>query len=440
VKRAPFKLVFFAWLLSMGGVAEAQPQSGGESSASGSVQGYSWDRFFLEVGYSLTLGSAHPHMRAASLPALLDPSDDPQTDGLPHNDAYIASGTRGCEAPAGEYCVRVDDAGLVFAHGIHLGFGAYLTERFALAARVRVAPMAGGGPMSHLLVGLRAHVRLTQPRRQGFHASLFVGGMAGQIQLRPAQAPTPPATTIDRPYVRTGLGGAELGFKLGHRFTENLGIFVSPEAYVMFPSVSAGAQVTVGLDFTFGTVHSAPTELEEELEEEPTEEEEEAEEPAEPEEPEEPKEPEFTPSVTPDPTPVREVTEAPAEVEGLVRDRDGRLRFRDPLRFRKNSHRLERSSLPAIDEIARILRENPQITRVQIEGHADERGPDSYNERLSQRRAESVRNALVRRGRVRAGRVTVEGFGSTRPIHPYATTEAEHEENRRVELFVILSD
>lgn len=408
-----------------------------------------WQRLFLEVGYSLTLGSAHPGMRAASLPGLLVPGQDPQSDGLPYNDAFIAPGTHGCEAPDGEYCVRVVDAGLVFAHGVHLGFGAYITERFALSARMRFAPMAGDGPLARFQIGLRAHLRLTEARMTGFHASIFLGGMAGQIQLRPAQTPHPLAETIDRPYVRTGLGGLEVGSKLGYRFHPSVGLFASPEVYVLFPSVSAGAQLTIGLDFAFvptSNIELPPEPADRDGDGIPDEDD------ACPDEPETfngfededgcpderpapveqktatDEEPELSEEREPEPEPL-------PPVRGVERDDAGRPRFSETIKFRRGSPRIAPRSYAAADELARTIRENPEIEVLIIEGHADETGPAEYNQRLSERRAESVRRALIERG-VSSARLRVIGHGDRRPIHPHASTDEEHAENRRVELII----
>ncbi|MFT3917530.1 MAG: OmpA family protein [Anaeromyxobacteraceae bacterium] len=95
--------------------------------------------------------------------------------------------------------------------------------------------------------------------------------------------------------------------------------------------------------------------------------------------------------------------------------------------------------LPASGEllrqVAQILKDNPQIRFVQIEGHTDDSGELVANERLSQRRAEKVRDFLVGVG-VAAGRLEPRGFGPTRPIAPNDTSEGRAQ-NRRVE-FVIL--
>jgi outer membrane protein OmpA-like peptidoglycan-associated protein len=223
-----------------------------------------WNRFWIEAGYSLTMASAHHNMTATSTPGLA-PGVDPQTDADLTNDSYYLPGTNGCDASSGDYCVRVNDGLTAFAHGVHLAFGGWVTERFGLAARLRISPRASSGPMSHVVVGARALYRVVVPRREGFHLSVFGGVMAGQIQVRPKQEPTPPSEDVDRPWVRTGLGGLEVGANVGYRITPAFGLFASPEFYILFPDFSFGLQATLGVDVSFGAVgQEAPPPREEE--------------------------------------------------------------------------------------------------------------------------------------------------------------------------------
>jgi outer membrane protein OmpA-like peptidoglycan-associated protein len=68
---------------------------------------------------------------------------------------------------------------------------------------------------------------------------------------------------------------------------------------------------------------------------------------------------------------------------------------------------------------------------VNIDGHTSSEGTEEYNRRLSQRRAEAVRDFLAGRG-VELERMVARGFGEDRPIEPN-TTEAGRQANRRVE-------
>lgn len=93
------------------------------------------------------------------------------------------------------------------------------------------------------------------------------------------------------------------------------------------------------------------------------------------------------------------------------------------------------SSFGILDEVVSILRANPQVRLVRIEGHTDSIGSDAYNMRLSQRRANSVREYLVRRG-IEPSRLVAEGYGESRPLTSNATA-AGRAQNRRTEFNVL---
>ena len=73
-------------------------------------------------------------------------------------------------------------------------------------------------------------------------------------------------------------------------------------------------------------------------------------------------------------------------------------------------------------------------TRVIVTGHTDSTGDAGYNQRLSERRAESVA-AVLRRSGVAAGRIVTRGAGQTQPIASNATPEGQAR-NRRVDIVI----
>ncbi|HJT88513.1 MAG TPA: OmpA family protein, partial [Bryobacteraceae bacterium] len=73
--------------------------------------------------------------------------------------------------------------------------------------------------------------------------------------------------------------------------------------------------------------------------------------------------------------------------------------------------------------------------RLFIDGHTDDVGTDAYNQRLSERRAATVRDYLVKAG-VPADIITVKGFGKSNPL-VQAKTAAAREKNRRVEIGIV---
>ncbi|AOY58878.1 MULTISPECIES: OmpA family protein [Desulfococcus] len=84
-----------------------------------------------------------------------------------------------------------------------------------------------------------------------------------------------------------------------------------------------------------------------------------------------------------------------------------------------------------IDRIAQVMVQYPE-TQIFVQGHTDSTGAAEYNQRLSERRAEAVRNLLLQRG-VSADRVTAMGYGETMPVATNATPEGR-QMNRRVEI------
>jgi OmpA-OmpF porin, OOP family len=88
-------------------------------------------------------------------------------------------------------------------------------------------------------------------------------------------------------------------------------------------------------------------------------------------------------------------------------------------------------SFTLLNQVADILKSHPEVTKMRIEGHTDNKGKRDYNLNLSQSRADSVKSYLVKRG-VAADRLEGRGFGPDKPIDTN-DTEAGRALNRRVE-------
>ncbi len=95
-------------------------------------------------------------------------------------------------------------------------------------------------------------------------------------------------------------------------------------------------------------------------------------------------------------------------------------------------------SFPMLQEIANLLRANPQIKRMSIEGHTDDRGDAGMNKRLSDARARSVATWLSQHG-VEADRLESHGYGEEQPIADN-TTDTGRAANRRVEFKITDED
>jgi outer membrane protein OmpA-like peptidoglycan-associated protein len=102
------------------------------------------------------------------------------------------------------------------------------------------------------------------------------------------------------------------------------------------------------------------------------------------------------------------------------------------LKFQTMSFNLRVSDKAILAKLAAILKRNPQ-NRIDIEGHTDNKGDDSYNNRLSLRRARSVRDALLDAGLPIECIRSVKGYGSELPVDTNRT-EAGRARNRRVVL------
>jgi outer membrane protein OmpA-like peptidoglycan-associated protein len=94
---------------------------------------------------------------------------------------------------------------------------------------------------------------------------------------------------------------------------------------------------------------------------------------------------------------------------------------------------LRSDSVPVLREAVNTLKENPSVNVI-VEGHTDSMGTEEYNQRLSVRRANAVKDYLVKHG-VAANRLTARGMGENEPVASNDTEEGQAE-NRRVELLV----
>jgi formylglycine-generating enzyme required for sulfatase activity len=86
-------------------------------------------------------------------------------------------------------------------------------------------------------------------------------------------------------------------------------------------------------------------------------------------------------------------------------------------------------SFPVVEQITNYLKKNPSV-KIMIEGHTDNTGKDASNLTLSEKRAQSIKAEIVKRG-IDAGRMETQGFGASKPIADNKTA-AGRTQNRRV--------
>jgi outer membrane protein OmpA-like peptidoglycan-associated protein len=115
---------------------------------------------------------------------------------------------------------------------------------------------------------------------------------------------------------------------------------------------------------------------------------------------------------------------------------DDRLVLDEQVLFAYDSAELQPTGQQRLQEMVALhKRTGHDWKRLTLKGHADERGPQDYNEDLSRRRAEAVKRYLMSIDFPEA-LIDIQAFGERKPVVPAADTEAEHRQNRRVE-FVI---
>jgi len=104
------------------------------------------------------------------------------------------------------------------------------------------------------------------------------------------------------------------------------------------------------------------------------------------------------------------------------------------VRFSTNSYDISSEAKTELDQLASLMKDNSAL-KVEISGHADERGTDEYNKRLSERRSKAVIDYLVSKGLSR-DRFVVANYGEAKPLEAASNPDA-WKANRRVEFKVL---
>ncbi|MEA3213835.1 MAG: hypothetical protein QOE70_6892 [Chthoniobacter sp.] len=114
--------------------------------------------------------------------------------------------------------------------------------------------------------------------------------------------------------------------------------------------------------------------------------------------------------------------------------------------YEYDSADLKSEAIDQLQKLGELIKRNPKAT-FSIEGHTDSLGDPTYNQSLSERRADAVRNWLVANMRILPDRIQTKGFGSTKPIVPPRPVDrsnpaaleleiARQQPNRRVEIVI----
>ena len=135
---------------------------------------------------------------------------------------------------------------------------------------------------------------------------------------------------------------------------------------------------------------------------------------------------------------VEDVQGALKDLGAKVAGREIKISLAADVLFDFDKAELRTEAAPSLEKVGAVLHAYPKAAVV-IEGHTDGKGNDQYNQKLSERRADSVRRWLAEHGIAAA--MTVRGWGKTRPVapntKPNGTDDPDgRQKNRRVEITV----
>jgi outer membrane protein OmpA-like peptidoglycan-associated protein len=112
-----------------------------------------------------------------------------------------------------------------------------------------------------------------------------------------------------------------------------------------------------------------------------------------------------------------------------------KIEILEKVMFEYNKANIKRESHALLNDVASVIKENPSIKKIRVEGHTDSDGSDKYNKKLSQKRAKAVKEFLVKAG-IDGGILEAKGFGEEKPIADNSSDEGK-EKNRRVEFNIL---
>jgi outer membrane protein OmpA-like peptidoglycan-associated protein len=134
-------------------------------------------------------------------------------------------------------------------------------------------------------------------------------------------------------------------------------------------------------------------------------------------------------------------------IDGVLKDlgakvtaQEIRIELAADVLFDFDKHDLRAEALPSLQKVAEVLRSRAG-SPVTIEGHTDGKGNEAYNQPLSEKRAQAVRQWLVKNGGASAAGITTKGWGKAKPIAPNTRPDGSDDpegrkKNRRVEITV----
>lgn len=125
----------------------------------------------------------------------------------------------------------------------------------------------------------------------------------------------------------------------------------------------------------------------------------------------------------------------PAKKKKAVR-KEEEIKILEKVYFEYDKAVIKEESYDVLDQVGLILRTNPDIEEIEIQGHTDDIGSDEYNRELSRQRAKAVKQYLSEKAGIDEGRLLSEGFGSSQPLVPN-NSDKNRAKNRRVEFKIL---
>ena len=124
----------------------------------------------------------------------------------------------------------------------------------------------------------------------------------------------------------------------------------------------------------------------------------------------------------------------PGTPKGVIVDADGcELKLTLHINFDFDKAEIKPEFKPELDNAAEFIRQNSKVPYILLAGHTDNVGEDDYNQKLSEQRAEAVRQALIDSYGIDSSKLVARGYGEAQPVADNATEEGRYE-NRRVEV------
>lgn len=136
----------------------------------------------------------------------------------------------------------------------------------------------------------------------------------------------------------------------------------------------------------------------------------------------------------------KEVMEALSEFDAVNIEDGTKLTLPEDILFDFDSSELLPEADEAIDQLVKVIETTDDEEEIAIVGHTDGKGEEKYNQKLSEKRAQSVRDALADEG-VKKDRMTAEGKGDSEPVAENTNSDGSdnpegRQKNRRVEVTV----